>query len=43
VLRAAGDLFPRRGGLSRVRGNCAPWCAMMDTRPSREELEADDS
>ena len=24
VLRAAEDLFPRRGGLSRVRGNCAP-------------------
>jgi len=24
VLRAAGDLFPLRGGLSRVRGNCAP-------------------
>jgi hypothetical protein len=21
VLRAAGDIFPRRGGLSRVRGN----------------------
>jgi len=21
VLRAAGDLFPRRGGLIRVRGN----------------------
>jgi hypothetical protein len=24
MLRAAGDFFPRRGGLSRVRGNCAP-------------------